>query len=244
MSEREHVLLELGFVLHQRPYRNTSQLLECVTAEHGRVGLIARGSRRTNSRQRALLQPFVPLRLSWLRRGELGQLTQVEPAAASYGLETQRLLAGYYGNELLLRLTARGDPNHHVFSCYSRCLADLAGSAHVARTLRIFELHLLRALGYGVELDVDAATGEPLRAEQRYVYEVEHGPRATELEDPDADVYSGSDLIALREQALADESSLRTAQRLLGRILRVYLGDRPLQSRLVLQDIVSRGLSR
>ncbi len=86
MSEREHVLLELGFVLHQRPYRNTSQLLECTTAEHGRVGLIARGSRRTNSRQRALLQPFVPLRLSWLRRGELGQLTHVEPAAARLDL--------------------------------------------------------------------------------------------------------------------------------------------------------------
>jgi DNA repair protein RecO (recombination protein O) len=110
--------------------------------------------------------------------------------------------------------------------------------------LRIFELHLLGALGYGLELDVDAATGEPLHAHLRYVFELEHGPRATALEDPDADVYSGSDLISLREHVLEDESSLRTAQRLLGRILRVYLGDRPLQSRLVLQDIVSRGLAR
>jgi DNA repair protein RecO (recombination protein O) len=247
MSEREQVLLEPGFVLHQRAYRNTSQLLECMTAAHGRVGLIARGSRRTASRdrgQRALLQPFVPLRLSWLQRGDLGRLTQVEAAAQSYDLAAQRLLAGYYSNELLLRLTARGDPNQQVFSCYSRCLAELAGSAHVARALRIFELHLLGALGYGLELDVDAATGEPLRADLRYVFELEHGPRATTLEDPDADVYSGSDLISLREHVLADESSLRTAQRLLGRVLRVYLGDRPLRSRLVLQDIVSRGLSR
>jgi DNA repair protein RecO (recombination protein O) len=244
MSERERVLLELGFVLHQRPYRNTSQLLECLTAEHGRVGLIARGSRRTNSRQRALLQPFAPLRLSWLQRGELGQLTHVEPAAAAgYGLEGQCLLAGYYGNELLLRLTARGDPNQQVFSCYSRCLAELGERARVARTLRIFELHLLKALGYGVELDVDAATGEPLRPERRYVYEVEHGARATELDDAHADAYPGSELISLREQTLTDEGSLRTAQRLLGRILRVYLGERPLQSRQVLQDIVSRGLS-
>ena len=247
MSEREQVLLEHGFVLHQRAYRNTSQLLECVTAVHGRVGLIARGSRRMTSRdrgQRALLQPFVPLRLSWLRRGELGRLTHVEPASASYDLAAQRLLAGYYSNELLLRLTARGDPNAEVFSCYSRCLAELAGGARVARTLRIFELHLLHALGYGLELGADAATGEPLRAELRYVFELEHGPRVTELEDPDADVYLGSDLISLREQMLEDESSLRTSQRLLGRVLRVYLGDRPLRSRLVLQDIVSRGLAR
>jgi DNA repair protein RecO (recombination protein O) len=245
MSRGEHVLLEHGFVLHQRAYRNTSQLLECVTATHGRVGLIARGSRRTKSRdgsQRALLQPFVPLKLSWLQRGELGRLTHVEPAAQSYELAAQRLLAGYYGNELLLRLTARGDPNTEVFSCYSRCLADLAGGAHVARTLRIFELHLLRALGYGLELDADVATGEPLRGDLRYVFELEHGVRVTDVEDPDADVYSGGDLISLRDEVLGDEGSVRTAQRLLGRVLRVYLGDRPLQSRLVLQDIVSRGL--
>ncbi len=247
MSEREQVLLEIGFVLHQRAYRNTSQLLECVTAAHGRVGLVARGSRRTTRRdrgQRALLQPFVPLRISWLRRGELGRLTHVESQSTSYELAGQSLLAGYYANELLLRLTVRGDPNTQVFSCYSRCLAELASGAPVARTLRIFELHLLHALGYGVELDADAATGEPLRADLRYVFELEHGPRATELDDPDADVYSGSDLISLREQELEDEGSLRTAQRLLGRVLRTYLGDRPLQSRLVLQDIVSRGLSR
>jgi DNA repair protein RecO (recombination protein O) len=242
MSEREVVLLERGFVLHQRPYRNTSQLLECVTAAHGRVGLIAHGSRRASNGHRALLQPFVPLRLSWLQRGELGRLTQVEPASPSYELEAQRLLAGYYGNELLLRLTARGDPNAEVFSCYSRCLAELAAGAHVARTLRIFELQLLQALGYGLELDADAATGEPLRAETRYSFEVEVGARSSSVRNPDADVYSGRHLISLRDRVLEDEESLSAAQRLLGRVLRVYLGDRPLQSRLVLQDIVSRGL--
>jgi DNA repair protein RecO (recombination protein O) len=247
MTEREHVLLELGYVLHQRPYRNTSQLLECLTAVHGRVGLIARGSRRGTGRdrgKRARLQPFAPLHLSWLQRGELGQLTGVEPASPAHELGAERLLAGYYANELLLRLTARGDPNGQVFSCYSRCLAELGAGAHVARTLRIFELHLLHALGYGVELDADAASGERLRPELRYVYELEHGPRATELDDPDADVYPGSHLIALREETLADDGSLRTAQRLLGRILREHLGDRPLKSRLVLQDIVSRGLTK
>jgi DNA repair protein RecO (recombination protein O) len=242
MSDRELVLLERGFVLHQRPYRNTSQLLECVTAAHGRVGLIARGSRRAVNGTRALLQPFVPLRLSWLQRGELGRLTHVEAASASFELEAQRLLAGYYGNELLLRLTARGDPNAEVFSCYSRCLAELAAGAHVARTLRIFELQLLQALGYGLELDADAATGEPLRPEIRYSFEIEFGARPSSAMSPDADVYSGSHLISLRDRVLGDEDSLRAAQRLLGRALRVYLGDRPLRSRLVLQDIVSRGL--
>jgi DNA repair protein RecO (recombination protein O) len=242
MTEREQVLLEPGFVLHQRPYRNTSQLLECVTANHGRVGLVARGSRSAKSGQRALLQPFVPLRLSWLRRGELGRLTQVEAAGPSYALGAQHLLGGYYANELLLRLTARSDPNAEIFFCYSRCLAELAQAKVVARPLRVFELGLLHALGVGIELDSDSISGEPLRPEMQYVFELEQGLRRAADADVDADLYFGRDLIALRERRLEDDRSLKTAQRLLGRVLRAHLGERPLKSRLVLQDIVSRGL--
>jgi DNA repair protein RecO (recombination protein O) len=242
MSEREQVLLEPTFVLHQRPYRDSSQLLECMTAAHGRMGLVARGSRRAKTGQRALLQPFAPLKVSWVRRGDLGRLTQVEADGASHALEGQRLLAGFYANELLLRLTARGDPNPDVFSCYSRCLARLAAAQSMARTLRVFELELLRALGYGLELDGDSATGEPLRADLSYVYELELGFRRAERADSDEDHYPGRDLLALRDLKLDDEASLRTAQRLLGRALKAHLGERPLNSRLVLQDIVSRGL--
>ncbi len=161
---------------------------------------------------------------------------------ASRELAGQHLFAGYYANELLLRLTARDDANAPVFSCYSRCLAELAGGAHVARTMRIFEMRLLEALGYGLELDADAGTGEPLRAERRYAFVAEHGLRAADAADADADVFSGRALIALREQTLDDDDTLREAQRLLGRVLRVYLGERPLKSRLVMQDIVRRGL--
>ena len=242
MTEREQVLLEHAFVLHQRPYRDSSQLLECMTAVHGRMGLVARGSRRAGKGQRALLQPFAPLKLSWVRRGDLGRLTHVEAEAPSHALEGHRLLAGFYVNELLLRLTARGDPNPDAFSCYSRCLAQLGGAQSAARTLREFELDLLRALGYGLELDGDSATGEPLRADSTYVYELELGFRRVERTDSDEEHYPGRDLLALRDLKLDDDASLRTAQRLLGRALKAHLGERPLKSRLVLQDIVSRGL--
>src|SRR5690606_28171849 len=93
MADKETVRLERGFVLHQRPYRNTSQLLECVTAAHGRVGLVARGSRAGRGSRRALLQPFTPLRLSWTRRGELGTLTDVEPDGPPAALTGEALLA-------------------------------------------------------------------------------------------------------------------------------------------------------
>jgi DNA repair protein RecO (recombination protein O) len=213
-----------------------------MTVAHGRMGLVARGSRRAATRQRALLQPFVPLKLSWIRRGDLGRLTHVEADGPSYPLEGQRLLAAFYANELLLRLLARGDPNGDAFSCYSRCLARLGDAPSVARVLREFELDLLRALGYGLELDGDAETGEPLQPDSSYAYDIEQGFRRAESADANEDCYPGRDLLALRALTLDDDASLRTAQRVLGRALKAHLGERPLQSRLVLQDIVSRGL--
>lgn len=243
MSEREEVLLAQGFVLHQRPFRNTSQIVDCLTAQHGRVGLVAQGARRQGSGRRALLQPFVPLRLSWIRRGDLGRLTEVEVAGHALALEGDGLLGGFYVNELVLRLSVRGDGNSEVYSCYSACLSALAGRrGSVARALRLFELDLLRALGYGLELEHDTQTGEPLRPDGRYVFEHESGPRAAMSVAEEQGAYWGRELLSLNGGQLEDRDSLRAARRLLAQALDVYLGERPLRSRAVLREIVERGL--
>jgi DNA repair protein RecO (recombination protein O) len=242
MSEREEVLLEPAFVLHQRPYANTSRIVDCLTPSRGRVGLVARGSRRLRSEQRALLQPFVRLRVSWLRRGELGRLIYVEAAAPAHELVGDDLLAGFYMNELVLRLLARGDANAEVFSCYSACLHELGDGAGTARAIRLFELGLLRALGYGLELAHDFQSGEPLRAEWTYVFEPESGPRRAV--ETASESFRGKDLISLRERTLDDADSLRAAKVLLGRALAVHLGERPLKTRTVLKAIIDRGLNQ
>jgi len=244
MSEREEVLLQPGFVLHHRPFRNTSQLVDIITPEYGRIGVVAQGSRRPQSGSRALLQPFAPLRVSWVRRSELGRLTQIEAAAPPFELRGDGLMGAFYVNELVLRLSVRGDPNSEVYSCYSACLARLADQVSVARTLRFFELSLLRALGYGLELECDARTGEPLRPDGRYVFEYDSGPRIAASVGEEPGAYWGRELIALRSGQLDDRDSLRAARRLLGRALDVYLGDRPLKSRAVLKEIVERGFER
>ena len=148
MTDREVVQLEAAFVLHQRAYRNTSQLVDCLTEHHGVITLVAQGSRRPRAGRRAVLQPFSALYLSWVRRGELGRLTHAEARPPALQLTGEAVLAGFYLNELLLRLMGRGDPNVPAYSCYSRCLADLAQRSDTSRALRLFELRFLDALGY------------------------------------------------------------------------------------------------
>jgi DNA repair protein RecO (recombination protein O) len=246
MSEREEVLLERAYVLHHRPFRNTSQIVECLTASFGRIGLVARGSRRPRGGQKALLQPFVPLRVSWLRRGDLGRLTHVELDQGAFTLGGDALLAGFYVNELVLRLLARGDTNDRVFTGYVECLRGLAEEHSIARRLRLFELELLGALGYGLDLGRDIHTGEPLQAEWSYLVEHENGPtRITAPADAiEPQGYRGKDLISLRDRVLDDADSLRAARILLGRMLNNYLGERPLKTRSVFREIMDRGLGR
>jgi DNA repair protein RecO (recombination protein O) len=235
---RNSVEREPAYLLHQRPYRNTSQLLECMTLHHGRIGLVAQGSRRAGTGSRALLQPFVPLRLSWTRRGELGRVTGVESPSAALALTGTRLMAGYYVNELMLRLIPRDDANSAAFSCYTECLAALEHTPSVARTLRLLEYRLLNALGFGLQLSNEVASNAPIDPDRRYAFDFDSGPR---MQNGHAG-YLGADLISLREERLDGEDALRAARKLLGDALALHLGERRLKSRDVLQDITARGL--
>ena len=244
MAERERVQLERGFVLHQRAYLNTSQLIECLTERHGVIGLVAQGSKRRRSGRRAVLQPFWPLRLSWTRRSDLGRLTGVEAAGPALGLAGDNLFAGFYVNELVLRLLARGDANAAAYSCYSRCLAELATASAAARAVRLFELRLLEALGYGIDLEHDVGAGNPIQPDGRYRFEPEHGFSPCGDTGAAADSFGGGELISLREERLEDARSLRAAKRLLAQSLNIYLGDRPLRTRAILEDVIARELNK
>lgn len=239
MSEREEVLLECGYVLHQRPYRNTSLIVDCLTGRYGRQSLVAQGARRPTSRQSAVLQPFRRVRLSWVRRGELGRLTHVEAVAASLDIRGDALLAAFYLNELLIRLVPNGDQNNEIMSCYSSCLDLLAVTDDAARALRLFELELLEALGYRVDLDHDFRTGKPIEPECDYIFEHEGGLTASNI-PPTMATFSGKHLISLRERRLDESASVSSAKRLLGGILKVHLGGRPLKTRQVMRDIFDR----
>ena len=227
------VELQPAYILHHRPFRDTSVLLEVFSRDHGRVGLVARGARGPRSRLRGMLQPFRPLLLSWQLRGELGTLTGAEPGdmAATAPTGGDALLALYYSNELLLRLTARLDPHHELYGAYAGTVARLAAGEPVAPALRRFEKRLLDVLGYGLDLARDAA-GQPLEAASSYRYDPAHGLAACR---PDlAGAMLGASLLALADDELADARALNDARRLLRAALDAHLDGRPLKTRELL----------
>jgi len=220
-----------GFVLHQRPYRETSALLEIFTPAHGRVGLVARGARAPRSRRRGELQAFRPLRLSWSERGELGTLTGVEADGMGPDLAGAAFYSAFYLNELLVRLLVRHDPHPSLFHRYEQALHELSSRpGSIELTLRLFEKHLLQETGYGLLLDTDCQSGEPVQPDRLYDYHLEAGPIEVA---PDAQgfLFPGSSLLALAQERDIDLTVLRDAKRLMRAALNLYLGGKPLKSR-------------
>lgn len=231
MSDTLRVEDSRAFLLHQRPYRESSALLEIFAQHHGRVGLVARGVRAARSRRRGELQLFRPLRLSWVIRGELGTLTGAESGGRAPLLQGDALYSAFYLNELLIRLLARQDPHPQLFERYTLALEQLAGAGPVEAALRLFEKALLDELGYGLQLDTVADSGAEVRPERWYDYHLETGPVEVAAAPGEGFVFRGSSLLALSHERLDSPEVLRDAKRLLRSALNLYLGDQPLKSR-------------
>ena len=226
------IFLQPAFILHRRPYRNTSLLVEALTWEHGRVGLVARGVRTPRSRLKGLLQPFVPLLLSWSGKGELLNLTAVEEAEKAIPIPPIRLFSGFYINELLLRLLQRHDPHAGLFKPYQQVLKALSTAANEEAALRVFEKQLLKEIGYGLVLDSEVLTGAPIVANGVYRYILDRGPVAAEQAGPGI-IISGKSLLALRHEVIQDPLVLRETKRLTRKAIELHLQGRPLKTRAV-----------
>ena len=233
MATDRRVNLEPAWILHHRPFRDTSQIIDVFSADHGKLALVARGSRAAKSRLKGILRPFQRLRLSWTQKSELGTLTGAEIAGSPHGLGGDSLLSAYYVNELLLFFLHRHDPQPEIFALYGETLEALAGARDPAPCLRAFEIDLLRLLGYALDLEYEARTGALLDDEAHYEYRVEEGPVRSRA-NAARELYTGRRLKAVAAGAFDDEATLKAANRLLRRVVHHHLGGKELKSRKVL----------
>ena len=236
MIEVRRVFDEPAWLLHHRPFRDTSRILDVLTRGHGRVSLVARGSRSAKSRLRGILRPFMPLAVSWFSRSDMGTLTGAEISGAPVSLHGDALLSGYYLNELLLNLLHRHDPQPEIFDAYAATIRGLASGDRIAAQLRQFEMEFLRLLGYALNLAVDNDTERPLDASRRYEYRAEVGPVAAGERDGEM-IFLGSELLSIDRREFDRSGTLEGANRLLRGVIAYHLNGKELKSRKVLREI-------
>ncbi len=245
-----HIEDETGYVLEARPYRETSLLLELLTAGHGRLAVVARGVRgeRPLQRQkRALLEPFRRLRLAVSGRGEVLSLQRVDDAGGAFlRPKGTFLLSAFYVNELLRKLIPRQDPAPGIFALYrdflgrlGECLpitnplassgADRGDPAALAWALRRFERDLLGQLGYGLALDHDSDSGDPVQPDARYMLDPEQGARSWLDGSPWRPV-AGATLLAWAGEDCPDSETANELRKLARGVIRHHLGGGELET--------------
>ena len=226
------VELNPSFILHRRPYRETSLLLDVFSRDHGRLNMVARGVRRKGNQRSEFIQPYHCLQIAWSGRGELMTLTNVEPDKPPYVLAGQNILAGFYVNELLVRMLHLHEAHPELFEIYEHSLSMLARkNMNQEAIIRIFEKHLLQNTGYGLVLDHDVILKTDINKKTEYFYQADRGPSVTRPDSNDFIKLSGNTLIALNHEELDNETALRETKLLMRYILNKHLGSRPLASR-------------
>ena len=233
--------LQRCFVLHRRPYSESSLILDVFSEDYGRVTLMSKGARSKRSNLKGALQPFTPLLLKWSGSGSMKTLRQAEPISLGLPLTGINLYSGLYVNELLARVLMAEVAMPGLFHDYLYALTELAQAKNPEPALRRFELALLSALGYGVDFLHCAGTGEAIDPEMTYRYREQKGFIASVRFDNLT--FKGDELIAISERRFVAPEQLKAAKRFTRIALKPYLGGKPLKTRELFTSIIPRARS-
>lgn len=223
--------LQPAYILHTRPYRDTSLLIDLLTPDYGRVTAVARGVRKAKTPKRQLLNPFSRLLVSWQGKTDMKLLTLFESDNHFLFLTANHLYSGFYLNELLVRLLPEMDSHNGLFYAYEQSLSALQQGDEIEPLLRAFEFRLLEELGYGLDFTQDVRNHCAIQPAVFYECHVQEGFYSAAPDLPEELLLKGEVLLAINHGDYSQDATRLAAKKLARRLLKPLLGNRPLNSR-------------
>ncbi|MFC3094592.1 DNA repair protein RecO [Alteromonas sediminis] len=217
----------MGYVIHHRPYRETSVIADFFTRSEGRVSAVVRGVRKAKSDKKSLIQGFQPLCLMLMGKSELKTLKHIEAKENAFKLQGEALYCGFYMNELLTRAIPNGLAVELVFDMYEQCLQSLTSLKDYDIVLRQFEFSLLEELGVMPDFTVEAHSGAPIDPNSDYAFTPEVGFTLAQYSEFKI---CGAHILGLQQEAWSNDSR-KLAKWLCRQMLLPVVGQKPLNSR-------------
>lgn len=233
--------LSPSFILHRRLYRETSLLLDVFSREHGRISLVANGVRKKGSNKSELLQIHQPLLLTWSGKGELMNLVAVEADGMAYRLAGNWLIAGFYINELIIRLLHLHEAHPELFDIYRQTLESLSNHEMGEQViLRVFEKRLMESVGYGMSIVHEAGSVKDIDPGIIYYYQAENGASSSVPAMGDYVKVSGNALISLANESFETQEVLTEIKKLMRYVLNKHLDGKQLASRNLYKSFINQ----
>lgn len=229
---------QAAFVLHTRPYSDSSLIVHLFSQDFGRMNVLAKGARSSRSKRqpRQPLQVFTPYLVNWQGKRDLKTLTRWEAHAPSIPLQANSLYSGLYINELLLKLLPEHDRAEGIFYAYQTLLPQLLEIDHLEVHLRGFEFLLLEELGYGLDWETDSA--DELIQDEGF-YQWHEGGRFVRVAANTSGTLKGQTLFAIGAGDFSRREVKSAAKALMRHIFWVLLDRKPLKTREFIRQMQS-----
>ena len=165
-----------AFVIHSRPYKETSLIVTFLSEKNGKINAVAKGAKRKNSKLSGNLEPFQCLNIDFRGRSDLKTLYLAEPCEVFKDfMGSENLYSAFYINELINYLITQSEESAELFDIYKNCVAKLKDERSIENVLRNFELDLLGVLGYEINFSKEYGTNNDIDFEQKYKYSPQSG---------------------------------------------------------------------
>ncbi|WP_413470621.1 DNA repair protein RecO [Undibacterium rugosum] len=235
-TRERKILQQPGFVLHARPYKETSLIVDVLTRDFGRIALVAKGAKRPHSQLRSVLQTFQPLNLSWMGKAELKTLTSADWVGGMLPLEKSALVCGFYLNELIIKFLLKDEPHPALFDQYVATINQLAHGESAPVVLRQFELVLLRQSGLLGDIHLCTEQRAVVQPELHYVLDPQAGTRPARPGDH-FPVLNGACLLAMADGDYSLPETQFQSKMLMRFLLSHHLHGAVLSTRQLLIDL-------
>lgn len=223
-----------AYILINRPYSETSWIVEVFSRDYGRLALMAKGARRIKSQLKGVLLPFQPVLLSWSGKGEIPTLTSAEIDQSVFNLidhelRGDALVCGFYCNELIVNFLHRYDPHKQLFKDYHIAIMALnSTNSHdnLGDALRDFEQKMMKETGYEISFEYQADGKTPIDPTGYYHFQANQG--FVPVYTSQATAISGQLILSMSEKKSANSA---LGKHLMRDILSQTLGSKKIVSR-------------
>ena len=227
-----------AYLMHQRPFSESSQIINLFSRHFGRVDLIAKGSKRPKSKFKSFLQPFTPILVSWSGRSQLKTLRSIDiKIKQKTTLPNKQLMSAFYLNELILSLLTTTAPYPELFDCYALTIDKLSDIDSSESVLRTFEINLLRQIGYAINFQTEAMSANEIEAEHVYRFVVEEGFIRSKTTTPHHSLIKGSIIKAIEKGDYSTSQILKAAKRITRESIKYHLSGKELNTKKVFRSI-------
>lgn len=150
------MISDQAFILHKRPYKDSSELIKLFTANHGVIDVLGKGSRRPKSKIKGQLQSFIPTQVVFSGRGSLKNLISAEQTGVLTATKYANHVSMLYCNELLVLLNLDVELASLLYENYLQAINQLQKVTSVSLTLRRLEWRICQVVGYELTLPHEA----------------------------------------------------------------------------------------